>query len=44
MPPYGNIHYEYYKESKSPLFNELARLMDVGPTVLEGLRGALQYK
>lgn len=44
MPPYGESHYKYYKSSKSPLFNTLARLMEVGPNVLVGLRGALQHK
>ncbi|KAK8397753.1 hypothetical protein O3P69_004504 [Scylla paramamosain] len=44
MPPYGDSHYNYYKSSKSPLFNALARLMEVGPNVLVGLQGALQHK
>ncbi|KAK8397754.1 hypothetical protein O3P69_004505 [Scylla paramamosain] len=43
IPPYGDSHYNYYKSSESPLFNGLAKLMDVGPNVLEGLRAALQH-
>ncbi|XP_045111733.1 uncharacterized protein LOC123504892 [Portunus trituberculatus] len=42
--PYGESHVRYYKNSKSPLFNALADLMDVGPKVQEGLQGALKYK
>ncbi|XP_045111732.1 glutamate receptor 2-like [Portunus trituberculatus] len=43
IPSYGDSHYKYYKSSESPLFNALSRLMEVGPQVLEGLRGALQH-
>ncbi|XP_063886360.1 ionotropic receptor 21a-like [Scylla paramamosain] len=41
--PFGESHVKYYRKSKSPLFNALADLMDVGPSVLEGLQGALKY-
>ncbi|XP_063886435.1 ionotropic receptor 21a-like [Scylla paramamosain] len=43
IPPYGDSHCKYYKSSESPLFKGLAKLLDVGPNVLEGLRGALQH-
>lgn len=44
VPPFGDSHLKYYKKSESPLFNALANIMDVGPSLLDGLRGALQNK
>ncbi|XP_063886373.1 uncharacterized protein LOC135114400 [Scylla paramamosain] len=44
VPPFGITHVKYYSMSESPLFNALAKLMEVGPSLMEGLQGALQHK
>ncbi|KAK8397756.1 hypothetical protein O3P69_004507 [Scylla paramamosain] len=43
VPPFGITHVKYYSMSESPLFNALAKLMEVGPSLMEGLQGALQH-
>ncbi|XP_066984761.1 ionotropic receptor 21a-like [Macrobrachium rosenbergii] len=39
-PPYGEEFRTFFQQSSSPEFKRLAQLMDVGPTVLEGLQRA----
>ncbi|KAK8397750.1 hypothetical protein O3P69_004501 [Scylla paramamosain] len=41
LPAYGEQHRKFYSESKSPLFQALGRLMNPGPSLMEGLRKAL---
>ncbi|KAK4324875.1 hypothetical protein Pmani_004525 [Petrolisthes manimaculis] len=40
IPPYGEQHRKFYSESDSPLFQALARVLEVGPSVHQGLTAA----
>ena len=44
VPPYGAQHSKFYSQSASPLFKALGKLMNPGPSLMEGLRKALVEK
>ncbi|KAK3884234.1 hypothetical protein Pcinc_011510 [Petrolisthes cinctipes] len=44
IPSFGEIHRKFYSESDSPLFQGLARLLQVGPSFHEGLTAANEKK
>ncbi|XP_045112357.1 uncharacterized protein LOC123505234 [Portunus trituberculatus] len=41
VPPYGEQYRKFYSESNSLLFQALGRIMQPGPSLLEGLKNAL---
>ncbi|KAK3884237.1 hypothetical protein Pcinc_011513 [Petrolisthes cinctipes] len=44
IPPFGEQHRKFYSESDSPLFQALARLLQVGPSGHQGLTAANEKK
>ncbi|XP_071535583.1 ionotropic receptor 21a-like [Panulirus ornatus] len=44
MPPFGKDWQKQFRESGSAKLERLANLMDIGPTILEGLQMALEKK